>query len=220
MDSVFDSHRAAQMRYPHWAVYETVVDDLHEYSRHVELHQANFRTFSVDLTRLYLSICSEIDVVLKMICEKVDPNAKRSNMDEYRLVVRKNYPNLASVRVLIRPLFCVICPWKVWKTGDVNPDWWRSYNNVKHQRNRYFAEANLQNVLTSAAALLVVLLFWYSEEISRNELGPDFRLFGFESDMWFLIQMGAHLRAEDLATVPLSAPPTNPRLLKQTLPEL
>ena len=45
MDSTFDSHRAPQIRYPHWSLYETVIDDLYEYSRHVEFHQDNFGRF-------------------------------------------------------------------------------------------------------------------------------------------------------------------------------
>ena len=151
---------------------------------------------------------------------KAHLKAKRSNIDDYRRTVTTGYPNFPCVRILIRPLNCVVSPWKAWRTGDdENPAWWHSYN-VKHQRNRYFADANLQNVLTSAAALLVVLVFWYPEEVSKGYLGPDFKIFGFESDMWYLIQMGAHLRAEDLATVPLSAHATNPRRLTQTLPEL
>src|ERR1700737_3553425 len=77
MGSLFDSHRTPQNKYPHWAVFETIVDDLHDYSRYVEFHAANFKTFSVHLTRLYLSICSEIDVVLKMIFTELGQTKKR-----------------------------------------------------------------------------------------------------------------------------------------------
>jgi hypothetical protein len=44
------------------------------FSRHVEFAEANCQTYSIDLLRSYLSICSEIDVVAKMLCERYHPS--------------------------------------------------------------------------------------------------------------------------------------------------
>ncbi|NMM81024.1 hypothetical protein B2J86_08835 [Acidovorax sp. SRB_14] len=44
------------------------------------------------------------------------------------------------------------------------PDWWSGNNKVKHHRANHFKEANLKNVLNACAALLVLLLVYYSAE--------------------------------------------------------
>ena len=61
---------------PHWAFFETIDEDLHEYSRYLEFHRDNFKAYSVNLARLYLSICSEMHVLLKVICDKLCQPAK------------------------------------------------------------------------------------------------------------------------------------------------
>ena len=58
-------------------------------------------------------------------------------------------------------------PWINWN-GDDNPLWWRSYNNVKHQRNDHFDEANLKNTLNSVAALSLVIIYYYREVFSAD----------------------------------------------------
>jgi hypothetical protein len=176
---------------------------LFAYSRYVEFHKDNFKTFSVNLTRLYLSICSEIDVVLKMICKKLGEPIERSDINHYRRVILKAYPNFPIVPVLLKRMSCVVTPWQEWRTTtDKNPPWWKSYTDVKHERNIHFAKANLENVLYSASALLVALVFLYHEELRRNEIGPDSEIFGFDRDTWYSIQMGAHLGPESFFTAP------------------
>jgi hypothetical protein len=54
------------MANPHWSLFEVIDEDLHAFSREVEFSAANFSTYSVTLVRLYLSICSEVDVIAKL----------------------------------------------------------------------------------------------------------------------------------------------------------
>ncbi len=202
MDSLFDPHRTPQKKYPHWAVFETIVDDLHDYSRYVEFHAANFKTFSVHLTRLYLSICSEIDVVLKMVYTELGHTKKRPDINDYRRALTKAFPNFGRIRITIRSMDYEITPWDAWVTTvDKNPLWWGCYNKVKHERNIHFADANLENVLHSAAAFLVALMFLYKVEVQRSHLAPDFRIFGYPLDIAQLIRMGAHLEQQDMSTI-------------------
>ena len=51
------------MKYPHWEYYLSIVEDLDAVSRYVHPLPDNFSTFSIELTRLLLSIGSEVDVV-------------------------------------------------------------------------------------------------------------------------------------------------------------
>jgi hypothetical protein len=44
-----------------------IAEDLYAYSRYLEFNPKNYGAFSINLARLYLSICSEVDVLAKML---------------------------------------------------------------------------------------------------------------------------------------------------------
>jgi hypothetical protein len=86
--------------------------DLSLFPPHVEFAEANFETYSVDLLRLYLSICSEIDVIGKLLCQRVEaPLPDRPNMDHYRRGLQPKYPKLSEVKITISPMAHEILPW-------------------------------------------------------------------------------------------------------------
>ena len=214
------SQAKASVPLQHWAFFETIDEDLHEYSRYLEFHKDNFKAYSVNLVRLYLSICSEIDVLLKLICAKLGKPAKNSGINHYRDVISKQFPNFGYFRVLIRPMGRVAQPWPKWRRKSKgHPEWWRSYNNVKHERNLYFAQANLQNVLLSAAGLYVVLFYWHRIETGSLpcigfENGrmrfKQFHVFGIDEDMQELIQKGAPFSSTSFSKVPRWPRPPSP----------
>jgi hypothetical protein len=180
----------------HWIFFETIDEDLHAYSRYLEFHDKNFSAFSINLVRLYLSICSEVDVVAKMICEreKKPPTKKSSGIQHYREVITNRYPVFARFWVRIRPMQLSIQPWgEWWTTKDLHPPWWSDYNAVKHERNTSFSRANLENVLYSAAGLRIMLIYWYSPQIQKGRLNPRFRIFDTPSRMDRVIVTGAFL---------------------------
>jgi hypothetical protein len=53
-------------------------------------------------------------------------------------------------------------PWADW-ANRVNPKWWKSYNDVKHERNKHFKDATLENALNSLAGLLIITLYYFKE---------------------------------------------------------
>jgi hypothetical protein len=82
----WENEAALAMTHPqHWTLFEVIDEDLQSFSRQVEFAPANFLTYSVTLLRLYLSVCSEIDVVAKLLCQRVGAVlSDRPNMDHYR----------------------------------------------------------------------------------------------------------------------------------------
>ncbi len=164
------------MAYPHWTLFEVIDEDLHEFSRQVEFAEPNFPTYSVTLVRLYLSICSEVDVIAKLLCQRIGaPNA--SNMDLYRAALLSQYKDLPNLSILLKPMpGKVLTPWNSWN-NNLNPIWWKDYNDVKHERNKYFAKANLGNVLSAAAGLFVLLIYFHKPELYGGHLQPVFRIF-------------------------------------------
>jgi hypothetical protein len=168
------------MSHPHWTLFEVIDEDLHAFSRQVEFAQPNFSTYSVTLLRLYLSICSEVDVVAKLLCQRTGANLSgRPNMDDYRKCLKVQHPNLSGVRVTIRPMALPVLPWQTWDQ-DKNPDWWQKHQLVKHQRDQHYPNASLENVLQSAAGLLVFLVYWHWPELCKHEVNPTFQIFEVE----------------------------------------
>jgi len=165
---------------PTLVLFEIIDEDLHAFSRQVEFADANFSTYSVTLLRLYLFICSEIDVVAKLLCQRIGTTfANRPNMDDYRQSLKAQYPNLSGLKITIRPMALAIFPWQAWDQNK-NPDWWQKHQGVKHQRDQHFADANLENVPHAAAGLLVFLVYWHKPELWTHKVNPTFQIFEIE----------------------------------------
>jgi len=166
------------MVYPHWHYFKTLVDDLEHSSRYVDICKDNFKTFSIEFARIMFAACSEIDVVAKILCDKVQPAAKAKNIDDYRDVISQFFPNLAAIELSMPSVGLDLIPWESW-TQKRNPDWWKSYNNVKHKRNKHFEEANLENTIQSVGGLCVLVCYLYHVELASHKLlAPNFLFLG------------------------------------------
>jgi hypothetical protein len=191
MSPAFEDLKARQQRWEneaalamthrqHWTLFEVIDEDLQAFSRQVEFAPANFPTYSVTLLRLYLSICSEIDVVAKLLCQRVGAALPdRPNMDHYRQALKVQYPNLSTLKITVRPMAYEILPWQAWEQ-DKTPDWWQKHQLVKHQRHQNFSDANLGNVLHAAAGLLVFLIYWHKADLWALKIMPALHTFDIE----------------------------------------
>src|SRR5215470_8771174 len=122
--------------YRYWHHFLALESDFAATARFVEFSQANFKIFSTEYTKLLLAIGSEIDVLCKIICSRIDSSAPRDNIDHYRACMTA-HTQIASEEVFIRRYDLSFKPWSEWAAGK-NPTWWRSYNNVKHHRDMRF----------------------------------------------------------------------------------
>jgi hypothetical protein len=152
----------------HWNYFLALEADLDDLSRYIEFTESNFNTYSIELTHLLLASSSEVDVVMKSICKILDPTKDASNINDYRTIVASLLPELVDEIVFIPRYGLELKPWSNW-SASANPDWWKSYNDVKHNRDEHFKDANLQNTLNSVAALLVSVFYYYS--CSRSKKG-------------------------------------------------
>jgi hypothetical protein len=144
------------MEHPHWDYYLTVLEDLGRVSRFVEFTSANFSTYSVEFVRIILSVGSEIDVVAKLLCERIEPQKTPHNINDYREIILARHPSISAIEITAPKHGLVFTPWHEWQNGQ-NPVWWNTYNSVKHQRNIYYPEATLENALLSSSALCALL---------------------------------------------------------------
>lgn len=167
------------MIHPHWHYFLALESDLEQTSRYVEVIHDNFETYSIEYVGLLLSAGSEIDVVCKLLCERIDSSRTYRNIDQYRPTITNEFPQLHTMQVLIPRYAITLEPWTEWG-GTVNPAWWRSYNNVKHRRDDCYNEANLENTLNAIAGLFCIVLYYYNIEARVGGLWGEPKLFHLE----------------------------------------
>ena len=151
----------------HWNYFLALESDLAQVSRYIEFDSKNFRTYSIELAHLLLASSSEVDVIAKGICGFLEPKSPAENINHYQEIINHGLPNFKKEFVYVPRYNLKLKPWSNWNSTK-SPLWWRSYNKVKHERNEYFAEANLKNVLNSISGLLVTVFYFYKLKFSVN----------------------------------------------------
>lgn len=159
----------------HWNYFLAIENDLENISRYIEFANANLGTYSIELTHILLSASSEVDVIMKQLCFLIDPEQNTNTINDYKRVIQAQLGTFINEEICIDRFGLSYKPWDNWNE-DHNPNWWRSYNNVKHQRNNHFNEANLQNTINAVGALLLTVVYYYKFAFSA-EAGSevDFR---------------------------------------------
>lgn len=160
----------------HWNYFLALDDDVIRLSRYLEPTKDNFGAYSLELARIIFAAASEVDVVCKRLCKKINPKSKADNINKYKTEIVAAYPRIKEVEVLIPRYGLTLHPWEMWG-NDANPLWWNAYNNVKHHRHTHFSEASLKHALNAVAGLFALILFYYREEAENGLLNPDPGLF-------------------------------------------
>lgn len=71
----------------HWNYFLAIEKDLENLSRYIEFAEPNLNTYSIELTHILFSASSEVDVVMKQLCNLIDPGQKVENIDDYRVLI-------------------------------------------------------------------------------------------------------------------------------------
>lgn len=157
----------------HWRYFVGLEDDLVKLSRFIEISEKNFDVYSIELVRLILSTCSEIDAVLKLLCALHCPEEQPGRITDYyknissdmRQKIKKESVNIIGSTIKI-------FPWKVWSKNK-GPIWWKEHNDIKHQRSLNFEKSNLINFLNSLSGLFVSLIYYYKKLYIMKNPGFD-----------------------------------------------
>ena len=109
--------------------------------------------YSFEFARLLILICSELDVLFKVVCSSACPGSNPDSIGKYFSCVSGKYrPESEAVRV--DRLSRRILPFEHW--GEKSPPaWWTAQNKVKHHRHEHFQEATLGNTLHALCGLFV-----------------------------------------------------------------
>ena len=164
------------MKYPHWEYFLSLDEDLERAARYVAPEPGNFSAYSVEFARLLLSACAEIEVVAKTLCEKIETQSERKDINDYMKIITKSYPKFSPIKVAIPRYDLEFQPWLDWQSGKT-PSWWTSHNHVKHERTKNFTEANLTNSLNAIGGLFLLTLYYYQPILYSHQLFPWPKLF-------------------------------------------
>lgn len=173
--------------------------DFIETSKYVTISENNFNTYSSAYLKLLLTIGSEIDVMLDLLSKLYDPTSKETGFGCSKTIL-KHEKDIKSLEIQIKNEDFSVYPWN----SNGIPEWWTAYNEIKHNRNekatkfdsskKYYQYANLQNVLTSLAALLSLEFYTYRLlAIKENEkvFVPNIKsIFKIKNSYWKDIEFG------------------------------
>lgn len=159
----------------HWGYFLALEEDAERLSRYIEFSESNMTTYSLEIARLLLTAASEIDVVARQLCSKINSDSKADNINEFAKEILMEYPHLNDLVVRIPRFDLEFQPWKHW-TDKNSPPWWSSYNKIKHERHKNFEKATLENFLNALAGLFTLLLLLFKDEAEKGDFKPHCRL--------------------------------------------
>ncbi len=153
-----------------WRYYLILEERFEKSTRYIELNPDNYLCYSIDFVGQLESICSEIDVLMKVMCG-FEAESRRSITD-YAKKIMEQYEFIKNYEVVVGDIR--IKPFDGWdvKNASVSLVWWSAYNSVKHGRNINFKMANLKNTLMSLMGLFLLEMLYF-KRLSDKEGLPD-----------------------------------------------
>ena len=181
----------------YWKQYIMIEKEFRKTTKYVALDSINFKTYSDAYIKLLLQIGSEVDIVAKALCKEINNASNAKNINHYQLEIITRFTDFPDVVVNGKSIDFV--PWDSWKQSS-SPIWWKTYNNVKHDRNNKddglienYKYANLENTINALAGLYQLELYLYSVLPHKQSVEtplPGSRLFGIKNSGWESMHFG------------------------------
>lgn len=186
----------------YWNYYLQLEDELISIQKYINFDKKNWKTYSNELIKLLDIICSEIDVIAKEIVlykNNYNNEDKLNSIKKWGIEIQQIIKNIETLNVCFNNEE-IITPWSNWKyekytkkdgrkmirlkTGKKTPEWWISYNKVKHERTaiingKYnYERANLKNVINALGGLYILEKYLFDEfDIWKTDYVKDSVLF-------------------------------------------
>ena len=167
-----------EARDTYWKYYISLEEEFLATSKYVEFDFVNNgRTYSIEYLKLFQAVCSEIDVVGKVLAKELDSSftsTKKTGINEWWYSISEKDPCIMEKKCALFGEH-TLQPWKGFKVKKNDhegakkfilddkaktPSWWNDYNSVKHNRTGHFeryslnySKANLRNLFLAFAAL-------------------------------------------------------------------
>ena len=176
----------------YWNYFLELEENLLQIQRYINFERNNWKVYSNEFIKLLEVIGAEVDTIAKEIVLYKEPNKKEVNgIAEWGYEIQQLIENIDSIKIIFNGEE-VITPWNNWKNkkyinkngkecyklekGKQNPEWWISYNKVKHERTAMkngkhnYERANLDNIINALGGLYIL------ETYFKEELENDFNV--------------------------------------------
>lgn len=157
-----------------------IQNDLQKLFEYVEPGPESIYCYSYRSHELLMRACIEVEANFKAILlENIYSKTKHLNMDDYKKV--NSTHRLSSYEVKL-PIWNgperIFRPFEGWSV-DSPIEWYRAYNNSKHDRQNKFKEANIENLILAVSGLLVLISsqFYQSDYTAGS---PSMLLSGYD----------------------------------------
>jgi hypothetical protein len=164
----------------YWNYFLSIEEDFLRVSKYVHFNTANNGCYSIEFARLILAACSEVDVVAKALTTLLT-GASTESITQHMNALMPKLPDIPDRKVSMDRFGMDVMPWDNWQKNK-SPDWWGSYNNIKHHRAEHFQEANLENAFRAVAGLFLLLIY-YLRHTGVEHIYPVPRLLSTEDDL-------------------------------------
>ncbi|MBC8394738.1 MAG: hypothetical protein ISS57_08750 [Anaerolineales bacterium] len=181
-----------------------IQSDLQRLFEFIEPSDQNLIVYSYRIHELFMRTCMEVEANFKAILReniynpidkkgKVRPE-KRWNIHDYRKVNSTHH--LSAYKVYV-PIWdgesSIFEPFKQW-ADSTELSWYQAYNKSKHDRRNEFKEANLENLLSSFAGLLVLL----SSQFRTEDFSPGSSSISGNTDSYYFTKpaLGGYFHIE------------------------
>lgn len=138
-----------------WNYYLNLENRFINTTQYVEVDENNYQTFSIEYIGLLQSICAEIDTIIKEICGFNQEDFKKISMYYEKIMKDPFFKNIMDEETIYIYKKINIKPFNQWDEEN-SPQWWKSYNDVKHERVAKYKKGNLKNVLNALSALYIL----------------------------------------------------------------
>lgn len=151
------------MSMPFWEYFLAIEQDLEKCTRYVEFDKRNYGAHSLEFARIIVASGAECDTVMKLLCESIRGSGVPDCILDRFPIVNLAYPTFTEHEIEIPRYGLSYRPWGAWSSSG-SPFWWgKGYDKIKHERDRYFENANLENAIMATAGLLCTLMYYYEE---------------------------------------------------------
>lgn len=176
----------------YWKYFLELEESLIEVQRYINFERNNWKVYSNEFIKLLEVIGAEVDVIAKEIVLYKKPHLKKvEGIAKWGYEIQQLIPDIDSIKLCFNNEN-IIVPWNNWeheryinkkgidsyrlKKGKENPEWWISYNKVKHARTtikngKYnYERANLENIVNALGGLYILETYFMEELTSKNNV--------------------------------------------------
>lgn len=145
----------------YWEYYKMLENDFLNVCRYIKILPINYKTCSDEIIKLLQTVSSEFEIICKLVCGfKGNSNKK---IYDYLSYFYSNIRNFDKTRIKIKiaknitlkPLKTIMN-----NNNQMSLEWWKSYNNIKHNRLENYEEGNFLNLLKALAALYFLEIYY------------------------------------------------------------